>query len=94
MLKDKGAVVNVDELATSEPLNHHVNMLGGSELAEQLKCAVVPISPNSAPVMTGVSGPTKRDTDTAGHQGVFRTSPITMHQTHWTTVLIGETDPN
>lgn len=55
---DNGAVVNIDLLATSDPLNHQLNRLGGIDSAEQWKTAIPPVSAKAGPSMTGVSGPT------------------------------------
>lgn len=44
IFKYKGPVVSIEVLATSERLNHQVKLLGGIDLAEQLKTAVLPVS--------------------------------------------------
>ena len=69
MLKVKGSVINTEELATSESLNHQVNWLGGIESAEQLKTAACPISAKAGPSMTAVSGPSTTAAETTGSHG-------------------------
>lgn len=64
ILRDNGGVVNVDVLATSDPLNHQLNRLGGIDLAEQWKTAVRPVSAKAGPSMMGVSGPTTTEKET------------------------------